>query len=157
MASIKPTFTLTANKNSANANPGPLSVALSLSASDLLTVDNVQSEIVEIDNHDTEDNNATRIIDGSLHTSGAASTTGGFIFMKNVSADSTTNYIMIGIEAEGVVDGSLADISDASDDKRLFTLKVGEFAFFPFDYNFDITARANVDDQKLEYWIFDRG
>ena len=40
MATITPTFTLSANKNSATT-PGPLSVALALSVTDALTVDNV--------------------------------------------------------------------------------------------------------------------
>ena len=153
MAIIKPTITLTANKNSVSAQPGPLSVALSLSGTDLLSVDGVRSEILVIPNHDTESGNATMVIDGTDYTSGAASTTGGFVYLKNVSANSSVNYIMIGIEAEG---DTPSDISSASNAKRLMTLKVGEFAFFPFDYNQDITARANVDGQKLEYWVFDR-
>lgn len=156
MAIIKPTITLTANKNSVSAQPGPLSVALSLSGTDLLSVDGVRSEILVIPDHSGEADEATRIIDGSDYTSGAAGSTGGFVYLKNVSAASSVNYIMIGIEAEGVADASLADISQTSDALRLMTLKVGEFAFFPFDYNQDLTARANVDGQKLEYWVFDR-
>ncbi len=38
MAVIKPTITLTSNASSATTDPGPLSVALSLSATDSLTI-----------------------------------------------------------------------------------------------------------------------
>ena len=41
MATITPTLTLTSNASGATT-PGPLSVALSLSATDALTVDTVQ-------------------------------------------------------------------------------------------------------------------
>ena len=38
-----------------------------------------------------------------------------------------------------------------------FTLKVGEFAFFPWDYMQDIHCGASTGSQLLEYWLFDRG
>lgn len=156
MATIQTAFSISANKSSATTTPGPLSVALSASASNSLTVDNVRSEIVTVPDHSGESDEATRIIDGSNYTSGTAGTHGGYVYMKNISAASASTYIMIGVEAEGVADGSLADISDASDALRLMSLKVGEWAFFPFDYNQDITARASADGQLLEYWVFDR-
>ena len=43
MAVIKPTLSLTANSSAASTDPGPLSIALSLSATDSLTVDTVDS------------------------------------------------------------------------------------------------------------------
>ena len=46
MAVIKPTLTLTSNSSSATTDAGPLSVALSLSATDSLTVDTVKSSII---------------------------------------------------------------------------------------------------------------
>ena len=150
MAVIKPTITLTANKNSATSNAGPLSVALSLSATDLLTVDNVQSQIV------TCSTTEATIIDGDAVSGGdgAGGTVGGFIYMKNISAASATNLIHVGIVADG---GSATDLTASGDTARLFTLKVGEFAWFPFDYTMDITVDATTSGQLLEYWIFDRG
>ena len=60
MATIKPTLQLTSNAASATTLPGPLSFALSLSVTDSLTVDTVESEIFTIG---TGAN--TTIIDGS--------------------------------------------------------------------------------------------
>ena len=45
MAVIKPTLTLVSNASTATTDPGPLSVALTLSATDSLTVDEVASGI----------------------------------------------------------------------------------------------------------------
>tara|TARA_R110002020_G_scaffold79137_1_gene198599 strand:+ start:159 stop:611 length:453 start_codon:yes stop_codon:yes gene_type:complete len=150
MASIKPTFTLTANKSSASSNPGPLSVALSLSTSQLLTVDTVQSEIVSVSS-----GSPTKIIDGSATFGGAGapgSSIGGFLYMKNITA-SGTNHIFIGVDT-----GSADDLDDSgADAKRLFSLKPGEFAFLPYDYNYDINVDADAASQTLEYWLFDRG
>ena len=161
MAVIKPTFTLTANKSSSTTNPGPLSVALSLSASDLLTVDTVKSEIV------TVGTSGALLIDGSIMsgtetaTEGAGGTYGGFVWMKNTTA-SGSNLIYIGVDHDGG-GTSVNDISDdnQSDDfsqvTRIFTLQRGEFAWFPFDYTMDIFVDANAAAQQLEYWVFDRG
>ncbi len=158
MAVIKPTFTLTANKSSASTNPGPLSVALALNASDLLTVDSVKSEIV------TVGTSSALLIDGSIMsgtettTEGAGGTFGGFVWMKNTTA-SGTNLIYIGVDHDG---GSGELQADDQDDSftgatRMFTLKRGEFAWFPFDYTMDIFVDANAAAQQLEYWVFDRG
>ena len=48
MAVIKPTFSLTSNASTATTDAGPLSIALSLSATDTLTVDKVQAETVTV-------------------------------------------------------------------------------------------------------------
>lgn len=153
MAVITPTITLSANKSSATTNPGPLSVALALSASDVLTVDTVTSKIVAVG-----DTSGTLLIDGSAYVPGLGGTDGGYIFLKNTTA-SGTNLIYVGVEANGVLSdlagGTSAD--GTGDPKRLFTLKRGEFAWFPFDYTMDITVDANAAAQQLEYWIFDRG
>ena len=149
---IKPTFTLTANKNSNSASPGPLSVALSLNATDTLTVDTVTSEII------TVGTTHALLIDGSSYTPGLGGTDGGYIWMKNTTA-SGSNLIYVGVEANGdtsdLAGGTSAD--GTGDPKRLFTLKVGESAWFPFDYTMDITVDASAASQQLEYWIFDRG
>ena len=148
MATIKPTFTLTSNKASNATTPGPLSIALALSATDSLTVDNVQSEIIVF----TGASDHQTIFDGSVYNdSGTAGTHGGFVYMKNITASDLDVYI--GIEPDG---DSAADLSAGGDADRLFTLKQGEFAFFPYDYTMDITADAE-GAASLEYWLFDRG
>jgi len=153
MAVIKPTFTLTANTTSATTNPGPLSVALSLSATDLLTVGSVESQIVTVA-YSANSDNATLLIDGSAQAAAFVSgTNGSFIFMKNTSAASTTNFIQIGMHPVGI---ALDDLNVAGEDQRFFTLKVGEFAFFPYDYTQDIVIDANAASQTLEYWMFHR-
>ena len=151
MAVITPTITLRSNASTATTNAGPLSVALSLAGSDILTVDNVESQIFDID-HGAN----TVVCDGSSFAGATPTpgTNGCFIYMKNISAASATNLIYVGIVADG---GSAADLTASGDTARLFTLKVGEFAWFPFDYTMDITVDASTSGQLLEYWIFDRG
>lgn len=163
MAVIKPTLTLTANTSAATTNAGPLSVALSLSATDLLTVDNVQSQIVTPAN-----SGAPTLLIGGDTAAGAdgndtPGTHGGFIYFKNTSAASTTNLIYIGTTLQGATApanmGAGTTALDNADDAslRLITLKVGEFAFFPWDYMQDIYCGASAASQTLEYWLFDRG
>tara|TARA_Y100001963_G_C6740234_1_gene428558 strand:- start:922 stop:1419 length:498 start_codon:yes stop_codon:yes gene_type:complete len=165
MAVIKPTFTLTANKSSSSTNPGPLSVALSLSASDLLTVDNVRSEIIT---PATGGGTApTLIIDGStLDGTETGGTDGGYIWMKNTTS-SGANLIYVGItparhassDPTAPGNGGAATGLDGTtaESYRTFTLARGEFAYFPFDYLGDVYCFANAASQQLEYWIFDRG
>ena len=144
---IKPTFSLTANKNAATTNPGPLSIALSLNVSDTLSVDNVQSEIIVF----TGEADHQTIFDGSLYNdTGTGGTHGGFVYMKNITASDLD--VHVGIVAD---DGSASDLDQTGDVARLFTLKQGEFAFFPYDYTMDITADAE-GAATLEYWLFDR-
>ena len=156
MATITPTFTLSANKNSATT-PGPLSVALSLSVTDALTVDNVESQIFDVD---TGAN--TTILNGSDEDSAfVPGTNGCFIYLKNITA-SGTDKICVGIVNEGTsapaVDDGTNDLTRShADSHRTFTLMPGEFAFFPFDYCGDIYAQATANNQSLEFWMFDRG
>tara|TARA_R100000734_G_C3295821_1_gene87020 strand:+ start:122 stop:586 length:465 start_codon:yes stop_codon:yes gene_type:complete len=149
---IKPTFTLTSNKNSvpAGQNPGPLSIALSLSVTDLLSVDETQSQIVEVSNGSPQ-----QLFTGAstMGGPGAGGTKGGFLYLRNVSAASATNVIYVGVDATQDDLGG----SGGADAKRLFTLKVGEFAFLPYDYNYNINIDASAAGQQLEYWLFDRG
>ena len=156
MAKIKPTFTLVSNANSATTDPGPLSFALNLSAkpaNNVLLVDTVESEIWDIDSSHAGGANATVILHGSDYTSGDPITSGGYVYLKNISTDTADRYIAIGIETE---DATAAVITGTSSEKRLMTLEPGEFAWFPWDYNQDITADASHDNQKLEVWVFDR-
>ena len=158
---IKPTITVTANKSSVTTNPGPLSVALSLSTTDLLSVDIVRSEIIT----PAHSGAPTLMLAGNSFADDSGDTPGthgGFLYMKNISAASATNLIYIGTTGQG---SSIANmgagttaLDNADDDSfRLMTLKVGEFAWMPWDYMQDIHVGASTSGQKLEYWLFDRG
>tara|TARA_R100001015_G_C4502263_1_gene76442 strand:+ start:115 stop:636 length:522 start_codon:yes stop_codon:yes gene_type:complete len=170
MGVIKPTLSLTANASSATSDAGPLSVALSLSASDSLTVDTVNSKIV------TCSTAHALLYDGStmgptgaeLATEVARSSsnagTGGFLYFSNISPASTTNFIYIGLGSDAAVTaidlaaGDAADAGAAGDNGiiRLMTLAPGEFAWLPFDYTYNVFVDANAADQKLECWHFNR-
>ena len=94
MGVIKPSLTLTANSSSATTDAGPLSIALSLSATDSLTVTEVQSKIIDV--------SGTHAIlwDASdFAATAAAGTDGGFMYLKNVHA---TVNIMIGVANENL-------------------------------------------------------
>ena len=148
MAVIKPTLTLTSNASSAATAAGPLSVALSLSATDSLTVDTVEAATI------TPTTTASTLFDGSTKDIGSevAGTNGGFIYFKNTSA--ADHDVYIGIEAHSA---SATELQANADAQRLFTLKQGEFAFFPYDYNMDITVDAEDNAATLEYFLFNRG
>ena len=148
MATITPTLTISSNASTATSSPGPLSVALSLSVTGDLTVDTVESK-----NYSPTTTHAT-LFDGSTLDAGSevAGTNGGFLYMKNTS---TADYdVYIGIEADSASATALEGNADA---QRLFTLKQGEFAFFPYDYTMDITIDAEHNDATIEYWLFNRG
>ena len=159
---IKPTITVTANKSSVTTNPGPLSIALSLSTTDLLSVDVVRSEIIT----PAHSGAPTLMLAGDSYAGDSADTPGthgGYLYMKNISAASTTNLIYVGTVFQGATDpadmGAGTTALDHADDAttRLMTLKVGEFAWMPWDYMQDIYVGASTSGQKLEYWLFDRG
>tara|TARA_Y100001973_G_C5165218_1_gene315731 strand:- start:897 stop:1367 length:471 start_codon:yes stop_codon:yes gene_type:complete len=155
MAKIKPTFTLTANKSTASSNPGPLSVALALNTTQLLDVDTVTSEILTVPFASASDA-PVLLIDGSAYVgSGDAGTDGGYIYMKNITA-SGSNEIYIGVHPPGLTDLDATGTGGGDEAHRFCTLKVGEFAFFPFDYTQDISVDADAANQKIEYWLFDR-
>ena len=146
MGIIKPTLTLTANASSATTDAGPMSVALSLSATDSLTVDHVKSIIFK------PTTTAAILFDGSTEDDGGdAGTHGGFLYLKNVSAADYDIYIGVGAESM-----SATELEPATDADRFLTLKQGEFAFFPYDYEMDISVDAEHNDAELEYWLFNR-
>lgn len=146
MGIIKPTLTLTANASSATTDAGPMSVALSLSATDSLTVDHVKSRIFK------PTTTAAILFDGSTEDDGGdAGTHGGFLYLKNVSAADYDIYIGVGAESM-----SATELEPATDADRFLTLKQGEFAFFPYDYEMDISVDAEHNDAELEYWLFNR-
>ena len=144
MATIKPTFTLTANTSSATT-PGPLSVALSLSATDSLDVTEVASKIMDVST------DHVIIWDASDYTaSGAAGTDGAFVYIKNITAAGSGRNIMIGVLA-------LENLSSDGETNRLFTLQPQEFAWFPWDCTQDLNFDANGDTtDALETWVFVR-
>ena len=146
MGIIKPTLTLTANASSATTDAGPMSVALSLSATDSLTVDHVKSRIFK------PTTTAAILFDGSTEDDGGdAGTHGGFLYLKNVSAADYDIYLGVGAESM-----SATELEPATDADRFLTLKQGEFAFFPYDYEMDISVDAEHNDAELEYWLFNR-
>jgi len=158
MGKIKPTLTLTSNASTATTDPGPLSIALSLSAKPLLNVLNVDTVEAEIFTIGTGAN--TEIVDGSaLSAAFTPGTNGCFIYMKNTMT-SGTETICIGIGDDGLspaVDDGTTDLTRAhTGSARTFSLKAGEFAFFPFDYCGDIVAQATAAAQTLEVFRFDR-
>tara|TARA_R100001082_G_scaffold84514_1_gene51130 strand:- start:1201 stop:1647 length:447 start_codon:yes stop_codon:yes gene_type:complete len=146
MGVIKPTLTLTANASKATKDAGPLSVALSLSTTDSLTVDTVKSRIIN------PTTTHAILFDGSAEDDGGtAGTHGGFLYLKNTSAADYDVYI--GVGAESMTATSLEGATDAD---RFMTLKQGEFAWFPYDYEMDISVDAEHNDATLEYWLFNR-
>ena len=144
MGKIKPTITLTANASTATSEPGPLSVALSLSATDTLDVEAVQSKIL------SPTTTAAVLWDEAKFTDGTetAGTDGGFVYVKNIHA---TVNICVGYGASGELDG-------AGEAKRLMTLQPGEFAWFPWDFTADILVDSitSTATDGLESWVFTR-
>ena len=149
MATINPTFSLTANASSAST-PGPLSIALSLSATDALDVTKVESKILDVKADHTASTDAGILWDASDYTaSGAAGTDGAFVYIKNTSTNAA-HEISIG-------HGSAAHITGAANTTRLMTLRGGEFTWLPWDCTADIVYDANGDySNVLETWIFVR-
>ena len=162
MAVITPTLTVRSNANSAASNPGPLSVALSLSGSDVLTVDNANSKIVTVGTGEAMLYDGS-IMSGSEQTDeGSAGTYGGFLYFKNITA-SGTNVIYIGLGSDTAetplnmqANPAEAGASGNAGIIRLMTLRPGEFVWMPFDYTYNIFVDANAADQKLECWHFNK-
>ena len=94
------------------------------------------------------------LFDGSAQDAGSevAGTNGGFLYLKNTSA--ADHDVYIGIKADAA---SAAELQADADANRLFTLKQGEFAFFPYDYTMDITVDGEDAASTLEYFLFNRG
>tara|TARA_R100000734_G_C3275297_1_gene70233 strand:- start:63 stop:536 length:474 start_codon:yes stop_codon:yes gene_type:complete len=150
---IKPTLTITSNASSAATDPGPLSVALSLSAtpddSGRLTVDSLIAAkthtFASATDHFT-------IIDGSTEDAGSevAGVNGCFVYCRNASASDLD--VFIGIEPDN---DAAVDLASNANAQRLFTLRKGEFAFFPFDYTMDLTTDG-ASGAVIEYFVFNR-
>ena len=162
MAVITPTLTLTSNANThtpADA-AGPLSVALSLTATDTLTIaGHVESKIhtfAATPVHVILFSGADAIYGGDTETPG---TVGAYLYFKNTG---TTGDVYIGVGADDDVAQALdvANQEDSFDNDtanatRLFTLRPGEFAWMPYDYALRIFGDASAA-ATLEYWLFDK-
>ena len=150
MGVIKPTLTLAANSSSASRDAGPMSVALSLSATDSLTVDKVLTKILDVKGDHTASDGAGVLFDASDYTSsGDAGTDGAFVYIKNTSS-TAGHHIYIG-------HGSAAAMQGGANTTRTMTLQGGEFAFFPWDCTQDVVYDANGDyTAALEAWLFVR-
>ena len=77
---------------------------------------------------------------------------------KNTTA-SGSELIYIGRTTDADATGggqTYTELSTNNADQRLFTLKAGEFAWFPFDYTGDLYCDASAASQSLEFWRFDR-
>jgi hypothetical protein len=141
MGIITPKLTLTSNASTASTDAGPMSIALSLSATDSLSVEAVQSKIIDVDT-----NNGVLWDASTIASSISAGTDGCFVYLKNLHA--TTN-VYIGHGADTALSGATI--------VRLMTLLPGEFAWFPWDLETDIIQDSNATSTNtLETWIFVR-
>ena len=150
MGVITPKLTLTSNASTASTDAGPMSVALSLSATDSLTVDKVLTKILDVKGDHTASDGAGVLFDASDYTaSGDAGTDGGFVYIKNLST-TAGHHIYIG-------HGSAAAMQGGANTTRTMTLQGGEFAWIPWDMTQDIVYDANGDyTGVLEAWLFVR-
>lgn len=148
MGVITPTLTLTSNASTATTSAGPLSVALSLSATDELSVTEVASKIIDVTS------THALIWDASDYTASAAvGVDGAFLYFKNLLAENSTpdllHDISVGMGNENIL--------DAANTNRLFTLQPGEFAWLPWDVSQDLYVdAAESNSAALECWIFVR-
>ena len=142
MGVIKPTFSLISNSSAATKDAGPMSISLSLSATDSLSVEAVQSKIIVVDG-----TNAILWDASTIASSLAAGTDGAFVYVKNLDA---AGHIYIGHGSDTALEGG-------TEATRLMTLLPGEFAWFPWDLTADLIEDANgTYTNALETWIFIR-
>ena len=205
MASIKPTLNITSNSFNASSTPGPLTMALSLSATNTISVDDTEhfTTNVRTGYQDTGFNlvnhlvgfDRQTLIDGSdvaapfAKSDGTTLThVGCWVYMKNTTATTSNHIIAIGhtthldasvdsaldsfaADGTGLVGGGSADSGSDIDltplveantnnfnssNKRLFSLRAGEWCFFPYDFTGDLYCQATGGSQTLEFWRFDR-
>jgi hypothetical protein len=112
---------------------------LSLSATDTLTVDTVESKTLVFSG--AGDHQV--LFDGSAKDDGGtAGTHGGFIYFKNATTSDLDIYI--GAVADGV---SASDLAAADDAVRLFTLKQGEFARTLDEETREVNVKSKLKEQ----------
>ena len=134
MGVIKPTLSLTANARTATTDAGPLSVALSLSATDSITI----TKVAEAGTAAV----TTTHTDNLIFDAGTMNEV--YIYLNNVS-DSTV-YV--------------TNADAGTDANRFMALRAGEFAWFPWfaastgtatDIYLDHSSGGTKD---VEYWVF---
>ena len=134
MATITPTLSLTSNASTAST-PGPLSIALSLSATDNLTVSKVAAA------------GTAEVTTSGLQIFDCGTSGEVYVYLNNTS-DSTI-YV-----------GKAAASAD-TDSNRFMALRAGEFAWFPWwagstgtdtDLFLDHSSGGT---KNVEYWIFE--
>ena len=155
MATITPTLKIVSTAVDSGTGFGPSHFAMTLDQSQGLTV--ARHKITEFE-IDTGAN--TILINGSEETAAfAPGVNGCYIYMKNTTAGGGAS-ICVGIGDDGLtpaVDDGTTDLTRShTDSARTFSLKPGEFAWFPYDYCGDIIAQATANDQYLELIQFDR-
>lgn len=166
---INPTLTLTSNATSVSRNPGPLSIALALQVADSLSVDLVDHFTISAINNGTptwghpQEGSFNTLIDGSALAATAEATssthTGCWVVILNTTAVTSSELVYIGYtdDSDAISSGqTYTELSTSNENKRLFSLHAGEFAFFPFDYTGDLYCDASASSQSLEFWRFDR-
>ena len=172
MATITPTFSLKTNSHTVSNLPGPFAISLAGSFTKNITVDACEHFVVNDVPHgalnwtNTSVWDRAKLIDGSAdHPDGgdAESTTsqldGCWVLIVNTTATTSNELIHIGhtSDADASADGhTYTTIGGANDGERLFTLKAGEFAWFPFDFTGDLNCSATAASQTLEFWRFNR-
>jgi hypothetical protein len=176
MATITPKLTLTSNASGASSLPGPLSVALALNNTINISVDVVDHftikdvrTAVNGANDDLDGPVGQVLIDGSDFTASSHSNGsvldhhGCWVYVANITAITSKHVIAIGHTSDADVgSGGFTALVDADNNthadagERLFSLRAGEFAFFPYDYTGDLYAQATGAAQSLEFWRFDR-
>ena len=177
MAIITPTFSLKSNSSSASGSAGPLSMALATTLSDNLSVDTVKhftvaNVLTTVGGGNSDlyaENSAGQVlVDGSTFTASSHSdgTTldhhGCWLLIVNTTATTSNHVVAIGHTTDAdvgsggftaLVDGNNNTHADAN--QRLFSLRAGEFAWFPYDFTGDLYCQATGANQSLEVWRFD--
>ena len=184
MATIKQTLILSANDNKTSAIPGPFTTPINLKTSALsLDVDQAVHYTIPSVRADFDATNFAMnapdgqiLINGSDYTASAHSdgTTldhhGALVYLLNTTATTSKHIIAIGHttdadagddsetgvgnDLEPIVNGDNNDMADKN--QRLFSLRAGEWCFFPYDYTGDLYCQATAASQSLEVWIFHR-
>ena len=172
MAIITPTLQLKANSNAVSTNKGPSSASIALSITKALNVDVLDfwNDTVSVVSADSGNAPAwgyapdgyNTLVDGSAEIATAVASnsalTGCWIYITNTMA-SGSELIHIGHTTD-------SDAASAGDyytkltadnlNTRLFSLKAGEFAFFPYDYTGDLYIDASAANQTYEFYRFVR-
>ena len=131
MATITPTLNLVSNASS-HATPGPLSIALSLSATDSLTVDGVTTCDIATA---TTTHTANKILDSATQTLPA------YVYIKNTG--------------DGVVYLCTGDAGTVGN--QVMEIGALEFAFFPWAAEVDYFLESAAGTETVEVWTFAQG